>query len=75
MGFAREVSRPEMKSTAANDDSRVQQTRPRYFKRVATFRDKHYPNRSVRDALRMLNSYHRRYVFYRNGSAHVISFK
>ena len=25
----------------------------RYFKRVAIFRDKHYPKRSVRDALRI----------------------
>ena len=31
----------------------IKQTMYRYFKRVAIFRDKQYPNRSVRDALRI----------------------
>ena len=49
---ARSVGR-EMKSTATNDNMRVKHTTLRYFKRVAIFRGKHYPNRSVRDALRI----------------------
>ena len=43
MGFDSEISWPEIKSTAANDDRRVKQTMLRYFKRVAIFRDEHYP--------------------------------
>ena len=47
-----EISWPEMKSIAENDDWRVKQTML-FFKRDAIFRDKRYPNRSVRDALRI----------------------
>ena len=53
MGFLNEISWPEMKSTAKNDDKRVKQTMPLYFKHVAISRDKHYPYRSVCDALRI----------------------
>ena len=57
---------------------RFQQTKPLYFKSVTTFRDKHYPRRSVRDALRIccfnFTISWKRYVFYRNGSVHAISF-
>ena len=42
-------ARHEMKSTAGNDNRRVEQILP-YFKGVAFFRNKHYPNRSVHDA-------------------------
>ena len=38
---------------AANDNRRVKQTMLRYFKRVVIFRDKHYTNRRVREALRI----------------------
>ena len=48
-----EWSWPEVKSTAANDNRRVKQTTLRYSKRVAIFGDKHYPNRNVRNALRV----------------------
>ena len=51
-GFVDKISWPEMKS-AANDDRRVKRTMPCYFKHVAIFRDRHYPNRSFRDALCM----------------------
>ena len=51
MVFVSEISLPEMKSTAANDNRTVKQTMLRYFKHVASLRDKHYPNRSVCDAL------------------------
>ena len=62
MGFVSEISWPEIKSTAAND------------KRVSIFKDKHNPNRSVCDALRIC--YFNITIYcYRNGSAHVISFK
>ena len=40
-----------MKPIAGNNDRRGTQTMLRYFKDVAIYIDKHYPNRSVRDAL------------------------
>ena len=46
-----------MKSTAANDNRRVKQTMFT-IPSVSLFRDKHYPNSSVRDALRIF------YLFY-----------
>ena len=36
-GFVSEISWPEMKSTAANDNRGVKQTMFRYYKRVAIF--------------------------------------
>ena len=42
-----------MKFATANDNRTVQKTMLRYVKRVANFRDKQYPNISVRDALRI----------------------
>ena len=49
-----------MKSTAANDNKGAKETMLRYFKRVAIFRDKHNPNRSVRDrrSSHLLFQYH-----------------
>ena len=69
----------KMKSTAAIDNRRVKQTMLCYFKCVAIFRGKIYPNRSVRDALRIdylnITISWKRYVFNWNGSVHVISVK
>ena len=69
MGFVSEIRWPEMKSTAANNKRML-----RYFKRVATLRDKNYPNRSFCVALRIcffnITISWKRFVFYRNGSAH-----
>ena len=53
MGFVSEIKWNEMKSFATNGNMRLNKTKFRYFKRVTIFRDKHYPNRSVRDALRI----------------------
>ena len=78
-GIVSDVSWPEMKSIAANDNRRVKQTMLRYFKRVAIFRDKHYPNRSVRDAFRVccfgITISWKRCVFYEVVSVHVISYQ
>ena len=68
-----------MKSIAPNDNRRIKQTMLHYFKPVTIFRDKHYPNRSVRDAL-CICSFNitislKRYVSYLNKPVHVISFK
>ena len=55
----------------ANDNGRLKQTML-YFRRAANFRDKHYPNRSVRDAFRIccfdITISWKRYVFYRKGT-------
>ena len=68
----------QMKSIAAKENRRVKQTAP-LFKRVAIFRDKHYLNRSVRtlfaSVVLVSHFFLKRYVFYRNGFAHAISFK
>ena len=57
----------------------VKETVIRYFMCVPIFRDKHYPNGSVSDTLRIccfnITISSKRYVFYQNGSMHVISFK
>ena len=58
--------------TAANDNRRVKQTMLRYFKRVANFRDKHNPDRSVRDALRICFLISR--FLENDGSAHSMDF-
>ena len=41
--FVSEVSKPQMKCKAGNDNRRVRHTML-YFKRVAIFRNKNYPN-------------------------------
>ena len=75
MGFIKEIGWPEMKSTAANDNRRDYAL----LFQVCRYFYKHYPNRSISDALRIcylnITISWKRYVFYRNGSTHVISFK
>ena len=53
MGFVSEISRPEMKPIAGNNDRRVKQTML-YFKGVAISGNKLYPYRSVCDTLHIL---------------------
>ena len=77
MGFVRETSLPEMKSIAGNDDRRVKQTML-YTKRVAIINNKLSPNRTsvTLFAFFCFNiTISCKYVFYRNGSVHVISFQ
>ena len=49
MGFVSEISWPEMKSIAGKDDRGVKEDYMLHFKRVAYFRNKLYPNKSIRD--------------------------
>ena len=64
---------------SGDDNRRVKQTMLHYFKRVAIFRDKHFPNRSIGDTLGIcyfnISISWKQHVFYCNGSTHVISFK